>query len=30
MSDLVFVGITVLFFVTGGIYVRFCDSLNQE
>jgi len=27
MSDLIFVGIVVLFFVVSGLYVRFCEKL---
>jgi hypothetical protein len=27
MTDLLYVAITVLFFVVGGLYVRFCEKL---
>jgi hypothetical protein len=27
MTDLIYIGITVLFFVVGGLYVRFCEKL---
>jgi len=27
MSDLIFVGIVVAFFVVSGLYVRFCEKL---
>jgi hypothetical protein len=27
MSDLIFAGIIVLFFVVGGLYVGFCEKL---
>ena len=27
MTDLIYVGITVLFFVVGGLYVRLCEKL---
>jgi hypothetical protein len=27
MTDLIYVGITVLFFVVSGLYVRFCEKL---
>jgi hypothetical protein len=27
MSDLIFVGIIVLFFIGSGLYVRFCEKL---
>jgi hypothetical protein len=27
MTDLIYIGITVLFFVVSGLYVRFCEKL---
>jgi hypothetical protein len=27
MTDLIYVGVTVLFFVVSGLYVRFCEKL---
>jgi hypothetical protein len=27
MSDLIFIGIVIGFFVVSGLYVRFCDKL---
>jgi len=27
MTDLIFIGIVVLFFVVSGFYVRFCEKL---
>jgi len=27
MTDLIYIGITVLFFVVSGLYVRFCAKL---
>ena len=27
MTDLIYVGVTVLFFVIGGLYVRLCEKL---
>jgi hypothetical protein len=27
MMDLIYIGITVLFFVISGLYVRFCEKL---
>jgi hypothetical protein len=27
MMDLIYIGITVLFFVVGGLYVRLCEKL---
>jgi len=27
MTDLAYIGITVLFFVVSGLYVRFCEKL---
>jgi hypothetical protein len=27
MSDVIYIGITVLFFVISGLYVRFCEKL---
>ncbi len=27
MSDLLFVGIVILFFIISGLYVRFCEKL---
>ena len=30
MSDLIFVGIIVAFFVAGSLYVRFCEKLSEH
>ena len=27
MTDLIYIGVTVLFFVVSGLYVRFCEKL---
>jgi len=27
MTDLIYIGVTVLFFVVSGLYVRFCENL---
>ena len=27
MTDLIYIGVTVLFFVISGLYVRFCEKL---
>ena len=27
MTDLIYIGVTVLFFVGSGLYVRFCEKL---
>jgi hypothetical protein len=27
MNDLIYIGVTVLFFVVSGLYVRFCEKL---
>ena len=27
MTDLIYIGITVVFFVVSGLYVRFCEKL---
>ena len=27
MTDVIYIGITVLFFVVSGLYVRFCEKL---
>jgi len=27
MSDLIYIGVMVLFFVVGGLYVRLCDKM---
>ena len=27
MTDLIYIGVTVLFFVVSGLYVRFCERL---
>ena len=27
MTDLLYIGLTVLFFVVSGLYVRFCEKL---
>jgi len=29
MSDLIFVGIVVVFFVVSALYVRFCEKLEE-
>jgi len=29
MSDLIFVGIIVVFFIFSGVYVRFCEKLQE-
>ena len=30
MTDLIYIGVTVLFFVVSGLYVRFCEKLLKE
>jgi len=27
MTDLIFIGIVVVFFLLGGVYVRFCEKM---
>ena len=27
MTDLIYIGVTVMFFVVSGLYVRFCEKL---
>ena len=29
MSDLIYVGVIVAFFVVGALYVRFCENLQE-